>query len=231
MKKQIIKLWIFGLLLTSWSAQAQQIFKGKITYKTTFTGDEKLVNQAKGFMPELEEIVTDGKNFRILDEGGFVTKEILFEAGNEFYYLISAKDETITKEKFRKRRKRSRPPIFKKTEEVKTVAGLTARKYEVWRKEKKRAEVWVSETYRWNLENHPYRFKKTLMLDASTSDLDNKVLLGLNFPHPTGNAEITVWAKEITTKIPKGAFKLPDFQMIDRFKDLKKSERSNDGGR
>ncbi|OJJ14205.1 hypothetical protein BKI52_43835 [marine bacterium AO1-C] len=231
MKKQIIGLLAFGFLLISLQTQAQQVFKGKITYKTTFTGDEKLVNQAKAFMPALEEIITDGKNFRVLDEGGFATKEIFFEAGNEYYYLISAKDETITKEKFRKRRKSLNPPNFKKTDEVKQVAGLTARKYEVWSKDKKRADVWVNDEYRWNLENHPYRFSKTLMLDASTSDLDNKVLLGLNYPHPSGNANIIVWATEITTNISKDAFKLPDFQMVDRFKEIKKPDIKKDGGK
>ncbi|HAS39017.1 MAG TPA: hypothetical protein DCS93_00995 [Microscillaceae bacterium] len=215
MKKQIIGLWALGFLLIGVQVQAQQIFKGKITYKTTFSGDEKLVSQAKAFMPALEEIITDGKSFRVLDEGGFATKEILFEAGKEHYYLINAKDETITKEKFRKRSKSISPPTFKKIDEVKQVAGLTARKYEVWVKEKKRAEVWVNEEYVWNLENHPYRFSKTLMLDASTSDLGNKVLLGLNYPHPSGKAEIIVWATEITTNISKDAFKLPKgFKMV-----------------
>ena len=216
----MIGFWALSFLLIGLHTQAQQIFKGKITYKTTFTGDEKLVNQAKAFMPALEEIITDGKNFRVLDEGGFATKEILFEAGKEHYYLINAKDETITKEKFRERHKSLSPPTFKKTDEVKQVAGLTAHKYEVWSKEKKRAEVWINDGYRWNLENHPYRFDKTLMLDASASDLENKVLLGLNFPHPSGKANIIVWATEITTEISKDAFILPKgFKMVTEPKD------------
>lgn len=228
MKKHLFGFLAFGLLLIVLPAQAQKIFTGKITYKATFSGDEKLVNQARGFMPALEEIISDGKKFRILDEGGFATKEILFEVGKNTYYLIDPKDETITKEKFRKRRKNINPSTIKKTDDVKIVAGLKAQKYEIWKGEKKRLEVWISDDYRWNLADHPYRFNRTLMLDGSASDFDNKVLLGLNFPHPTGKATITVWATEITTKIPKNAFKLPKgFKMVD---DDKKTKFEKKGG-
>ena len=216
MKKQTL-LFFAGLILSTFQLQAQQIFKGTITYKSSFGGDEKLVEQAKIFMGTGTEIVTDGKNFRYYTSGSMRDKEFIFEAGKQAYYRVNAKDETATRELLRKKRDHSGKLVLKKTGKVKIIAGLKTHHMEMYRKEKKQAEIWVSDEYKWNLADHPYRVKG-LLLEGSIKDLDCKVILGLRMFHPSGKAHIDTMAQEIDVNTPKkSAFALPNsFKVIDK---------------
>lgn len=230
MTKYILAIGMWALLGSS--LQAQQVFKGKITYKSSFSGDDKLVQSAKLFLGTSAEIISDGKNFRYSSEGGMRKKEVIFEVGKKIYYKVDAKDQTIHKRFLRKKSSRRRKVTLQKTGEVKLIAGLSAYEVEIYRDEKKQVTVWLSNEYIWNLEDHPYKVKG-LLLEGSVKDLDYKVILALEFPHPSGKASITMTAQEIDTNVPTNAFKLPEYQMID---DTVAEEPSsppvkNDGGK
>lgn len=230
MTKYILAVGMWALLGSS--LQAQQVFKGKITYKSSFSGDDKLIQSAKLFLGTSAEIISDGKNFRYSSEGGMRKKEIIFEVGKKIYYKVDAKDQTIRKKFLTSKFNRRRKVTLKKTGKVKVIAGLNAYEVEIYRDEKKQVTVWLSNEYIWNLKDHPYKVKG-LLLDGSVKDLDCKVILALEFPHPSGNASITMTAQEIDTNVPKNAFKLPEYQIID---DTVAEEPSsppvkNDGGK
>lgn len=209
MKKQTLLLFA-GFIFCALSLQAQQVFKGTIMFKTSFGGDKKLIEQAKVFMGTSTEIVTDGKNFRYYTSGGMRDKEFIFETGKETYYRVNAKEETATKELFRKKSDRSKKLVLKKTGKVKIIAGAKTQHIEMYGGDKKRAEIWVSDEYKWNLTDHPYRVQG-LMLVGSFNDLDCKVILGLRMFHPSGKAHIDTMAEEIDVNTPKkSAFGLPN---------------------
>lgn len=202
---------VFGLHQT----MAQQTFKGKITYKTFFSGDKKLVEQAKTFMGNSLEIVTNGNMFRYYSSGGMSDKEIMFEVGKNIYYQIDPKSETISKESFRSRVRNDHKTKVKKTGKVKIIAGVKAFQIEIYRRDKKRAEAWVSDEYLWNLKAHDGYHLQNILLQGSRSAFENKVILGLRMMHPSGKAQIDLLAQEIDTNVSKKAFKLPEFQMLD----------------
>lgn len=202
---------VFGLHQT----MAQQIFKGKITYKTFFSGDKQLIEQAKTFMGNGLEIITDGKMFRYFNSGGISEKEIMFEVGKDIYYQIDPKSETISKENFRNRVKNDHKTVVKSTGKVKIIAGVKTVQVEIYRRDKKRAEAWVSDEYLWNLKAHDGYHLQNILLQGSRSAFENKVILGLRMTHPSGKAQIDLLAQEIDTNLSEKAFKLPKFQMLD----------------
>lgn len=229
MTKYILAVSMWALLGSS--LQAQQIFKGKITYKSSFSGDDQLIQSAKLFLGTSAQIISDGKKFRYTSEGGMRKKEDIFEVGKKIFYKINAKQQTIRKKFLSKKSDRKRNVTLKKTGEVKIIAGIKAYEVEIYRDEKKQVTVWLSDEYVWNLKDHPYRVRG-LLLEGSVKDLDCKVILGLEFPHPSGKASITMTAQEIDTNVPKNAFKLPDYQMVDdTVKEEPKPPIKNDGGK
>lgn len=214
--------------LTGFCVQAQQVFKGKITYKSTFSGDEKLIEQGKLFLGTHTEVVTNGKKFRYYTEGGMGNKEAMFEAGKKTVYEVDAKAETITKKFLRKKYTYDRKVTLKKTGKIKVIAGMKAYQVELYRRDTKQVTVWLSDEYVWNLKDHPYKVRG-LLLEGSTKDLDNRVILKLEFPHPSKKASFTLTAQEVDTNVPKNAFKLPPFKMVDDTKTKDKPIKLDDG--
>ncbi|WP_299462227.1 hypothetical protein [uncultured Microscilla sp.] len=223
--KKYIFITIIGLALCVGQLQAQQIFKGKITYKTTFSGDEKLIEQAKLFLGTTTEVVSDGKKFRYYIDGGMRNSEFVFEAGKNVFYSIDTKKETITKNNLKAKSTRDRKVTAKKTGKVKIIAGIKTHHVELYNGDKKQVEVWLSDEYYWNLKDHPYKVKG-MLLEGSFKDLKNQVILALTLPHPSGKAAIEMTAQEVDTNVPKGAFKLPKgFKMVDETKPQKTEKK------
>ena len=213
MTKSILWL-IIGCTLFSSSLFAQQIFKGKLSYRVTQSNPSDSLSETHG------HIITDGKKFRHCLMNPLKGKEeIVFEADKKIVYLVKHRTKKILKAKLPTKFFGNNSKVtVQHTEEIKKIANETARKTIVYERGIKAAEIWISDRYKWNLTGK-YGVNHVLYGISSVLFHDH-IILEIQAYDASRKAQKKIVVSHLDKgNIPPHTFDLPKgFKIIDKTK-------------